>query len=182
MKRITSFLFCYFFISAIYSQDIGYRTVDIGGEYQWHKAGNIIGLHLALNAKIYHGIQVRVGYLNADHEQSGNHKEEKGSGWGGGLGYRYYFKPIPHKFFLGLRTDIWRKKIDWIDINSVATGTSKTWEIIPSLETGYLILINDQGFITPTLSAGYEVNIKTEGAETKRGFLLLAGISAGFRF
>ena len=175
-------VFCYVLMFTASSQDIGYRTVDIGGEYQWHKAGNIIGLHLAFNAKIYHGNQVRFGYLNTDHKQSGKHEEEKGGGWGGGLGYRYYFEPIPNKFFLGLRTDVWRKNIDWIDTNPVVSGTSKTWEIVPSLESGYLFLINDQGFITPTISAGYEVNLKTEGAETRRGFLLLIGVSAGFRF
>lgn len=182
MKRIISLLFSTVCISAADAQEIGYSTFDAGAEFQWYPRGTITGLHLAYNSKIHHAVNLRIGYNKTDHKDDGKHSEEKGSGWGGTIGYRYYINPFPHKFFIGPRTDLWRMKIDWADINPVASGTSKVWVLQPTLEIGYLFLINDQAFITPTIANGYEFNIKTEGAETGKGFITLLGISAGFRF
>jgi hypothetical protein len=33
---------------------------------------------------------------------------------------------------------------------------------IPSLQTGYMILINDMFFITPTASVGYKTNLQSK--------------------
>lgn len=182
MKRTTLILFTFIiFLSSIHSQTIGYSTVDVGGEFQWYPQGHITGLHIAYNSKYHQAVHLRIGYNKTDRDDWGKHEEEKGGGWGGTIGYRYYFRPFPHKFFIGVRTDLWRLNINWSDSNPLASGVSKTWVVQPTIELGYLFFVNDQGFITPTISNGYMMNIKTNGAETGNGFITLLGISAGIR-
>ena len=179
MKTCYSLIIFCFIFSNTWSQDIGYTTTDIGGEFQWYPAGTITGVHIAFNAKLHNSVNLRFGYNNANRKNWGKHNIEKGGGWGGTVGYRYYFKPFPHKFFLGARTDIWRMKINWSD--PLSTGTSKTWTLQPTFEVGYTFFINDQLFLTPSISNGVELNIKTEGQEVGHGFITLLGISLGVR-
>src|SRR5687768_7279678 len=181
MKRITAILFTFYIITTASSQTIGYKTVDVGGEFQWYSSGNIIGLHLAFNAMEHHSVQFRIGYNKADYKNWAEHDEEKGGGWGAGVGYRYYTNPFPHKFFIGARADLWRLEIDWKNNSPAASGVTKTWGLLPSLELGYFFWINDQAFITPGIAAGYMVHLKTDGAEIGKGFTTLLGISAGVR-
>lgn len=181
MKKIIPIFLTFIIISSANSQSIGYNTVDVGGEFQWYPSGTIIGLHLALNAIEHHSVHFRIGHNNADYKSWAKHDEEKGGGWGGGVGYRYYFKPFPYRFFIGIRNDVWRLKIDWKNTNPQASGVSKTWAMLPAIELGHFFWINNQGFITPSVSAGYLVTLKTDGAETGNGFTTLLGISAGLR-
>jgi len=173
------FLFIYFFSFSQYESDIGYRTTDVGAEFQWYPAGYIAGLHLGFNSKLHHSVQLRLGYNKANRKDDGEKETEEGGGWGGGLGYRYYFKPFPHKFFIGLRTDIWRLNIDWTE--GAQTGTTKTWTFQPLFETGYTFFINDQAFLTASISNGTGINIKTDGEKVGQGFVTMAGISFGVR-
>jgi hypothetical protein len=162
-------------------ESVGYTTTDVGGEFQWHSPGGYSGmLHVAFNGEIHSGFQVRAGYMIADRKDWGEHVIEKGGGPGGGLGYRYYFPYRPHQFFLGIRSEIWRLKIDWED--ALLKGTTKTWTIQPAAEAGYMILINDMAFITPAVSAGYFSNLSTDGAAIGEGFVFSAGISIGLKF
>lgn len=163
-------------------EGVGYTTTDIGGEFQWHSPGGYSGmLHVALNGEIHSGFQIRAGYMIADRKDWGDlHNTEKGGGPGGGLGYRYYFPYRPHQFFMGVRADIWRLKIDWKD--ALLTGTTKTWTLQPAAEAGYMFLINDMAFITPAVSAGYFSNLSTDGAAIGEGFVFSAGISVGLKF
>src|SRR5688500_14547761 len=102
MKKHTLLTLC-FFLSVIItrSQDIGYRTVDAGGEFQWYSEGVILNFQLAFNSKIHHSFLVRLGYNNSRPQQTETHNSEDGSGWGGGIGYRYYPRLIPFMFFIG---------------------------------------------------------------------------------
>jgi len=179
MKRIFFFLFSFIFISSTWSQEIGYTTTDVGGEFQWHKNGTIYALHLAFNSKLNKAFNIRFGYNKTDRDGE-LHDNEKGSGWGGTLGYRYYFTPFPHKFFIGIKSDLWRMKVDWT--KGVQSGVSKLWVVQPTLELGYLFFINDQAFITPTIANGVAINLATDGEEVGKGFIMLIGLSAGVRF
>lgn len=162
------------------SQEIGFNTTDIGGEFQVYPAGTITGLHIAFNAKLHSSFLFRIGYNKTDRKDWGEHADEKGNGWGGSVGYRYYFKPFPYKFFIGARTDLWRMSIDWKQ--GLVSGNSKTWTIQPVFETGYTFLVNDQVFITPFLANGVEINMITDGQDVGHGFISLLGISLGVRF
>lgn len=179
MKKILPVLVLSFIFSEIHAQDVGYSTTDIGGEFQWYPAGTISGLHIAFNSQFHHSMHVRIGYNKTNRKDWGEHDEEKGQAWGGTIGYRYYFRPFPHKFFIGARTDLWRMNIDWKQGNQ--TGQTKTWTLQPTLEIGYTFFVNDQMFITPSIANGAEINIKTEGQEVGQGFVTLAGISLGVR-
>ena len=183
MKKVIPFIFLLFICVSTLSQndiEMGYTTTDIGGEFQWYPAGTITGLHIAFNAKLHSSVHIRLGYNKTNRKDNGKHADEKGSGWGGTIGYRYYFKPFPHKFFIGARTDLWRMKINWSD--ALLPGTSKTWTLQPTFETGYTFFVNDQMFITPSIANGVEINIKTDGQEVGHGFITLLGISLGVRF
>ncbi|MCW3116949.1 MAG: hypothetical protein JWM28_1031 [Chitinophagaceae bacterium] len=181
LKKI-HFLLPFIIISAIaHAQEIGYTTTDIGGEVQWYSAGGYTaGLHLAFNGAVHSGFQLRAGYNKVDRKDWGIHADETGGGAGGGIGYRYYFPFRPHQFFLGVRSDIWRLKIDWKD--PLSSGTTKTWTLHPAAEAGYMFLINDMAFITPAISAGYISNLATDGADVGEGFTFSAGISVGVKF
>lgn len=181
MKKCTSFTIIFIcFIATARSQDFGYKTIDVGGEFQWYSDGYITGLHLAYNFPIHHAIQLRIGYNKANHEDRGKHDNEEGGGPGFSLGYRYYFLVRPHGFFLGARSDLWHMNIDWKQ--GTAAGTSKIWVVQPTLEIGYMFLINDEFFISPSVSNGAEINVKTEGQPVGQGFITLVGISTGWKF
>ena len=184
MKKYTSTAFLTFclicFISPARSQDFGYKTIDAGGEFQYYSKGYIAALHLAYNFPIHHSIQLRVGYNKSNWKDKGRHDDEEGGGPGFSLGYRYYFLVRPHGFFLGARVDWWRLNIDWRE--GISAGKSKISVLQPSLEMGYMILINDEFFISPSLAAGVQTNMRTEGEAVGDGFIFLTGISMGWKF
>ncbi|MBK5272400.1 MAG: hypothetical protein JJE22_15450 [Bacteroidia bacterium] len=181
MKKCTGLSIIFFcFIITARSQDFGYKTIDAGAEFQWYPAGYISALHLAYNFPIHHAIQVRIGYNKANRGDRGKHDDEEGGGPGFSLGYRYYFLVRPHGFFLGARSDIWHLNIDWKQ--GTSTGTSKIWVVQPTFEIGYMFLINDEFFISPSIANGAEINIKTQGQPVGESFITLAGISAGWKF
>jgi hypothetical protein len=47
---------------------------------------------------------------------------------------------------------------------------------------GYMFLINDLFFITPSLAGGVQANTNTEGQPVGDGFIILPGISVGWKF
>ncbi len=165
-----------------HSQDVGFRTFDIGGEYQYAKDGPAFNLQLAINAEEYHAIVLRAGYMKATGKTTSAHNSESGYGWGGSIGYRYHFSVIPKRFFIGARAGLWNLNINW----SVpeAEGVSKLLVLQPAFETGYTFLINDYFFISPQLSASIQTTLNTKGEKVAygTGFTPLAGISVGWRF
>lgn len=166
--------------SSAASQDLGYRTIDVGGEYQHYGKGYIAVVHLAYNATVHHSAQLRIGYNKSNWKADGKHDNEEGGGPGISLGYRYYFLVRPHGFFLGARADYWRLSIDWRQ--GSIKGKSKINVFQPSAEMGYMFLINDMFFFTPALGVGVQSNITTNGESCGDGFLFLPGISAGWKF
>lgn len=181
MKKQTILLLLIFLFNVpARSQIMGYKTIDVGGEFQWYSKGFITTLHLAYNFPVHHSLQARLGYNKSNWKTKGNHDNEEGGGLGFSFGYRYYFLVRPHGFFLGARTDISNLSIDWRQ--GTSKGKSKIWAFQPTAETGYMFLINDLFFISPSFAAGVQSNIKTEGQPVGNGFIVLAGISAGWKF
>ena len=88
MKKLTGLtiiLICFAITSQ--SQDFGYKTIDVGGEFQWYRAGYISALHLAYNFPIHHAVLLRIGYNKANRKDLGKHDDEKGGGPGFSFGY-----------------------------------------------------------------------------------------------
>jgi len=181
MKKFTSLtviLFC--FIITAHSQIEGYKTIDVGGEFQWYPKGYIYAIHLGYNFPVHHSVQLRLGYNKSNWKEKGIHDNEEGGGPGFSMGYRYYFLVRPHGFFLGARADLWKLTIDWRE--GTMNGKSKLWALQPAAELGYMFLINDMFFISPSIAAGVQTNIKTEGQAVGDGSVILVGISTGWKF
>lgn len=183
MKKTTfllSIFICLYSFS--YSQEFGYNTTDIGAEYNWSPNASTYSLQLAFNAKTHHSLIVLGGYNKVQSDPSTADNNESGTGWSASLGYRYYIKILPRRFYIGARIEVSNLEINWSKL--IGGGTSKIMVLQPSVETGYTLLINELFFITPYVAAGYQTTLKTNGAAVSygNGFVPLAGISAGFRF
>ncbi len=164
------------------SQEMGYKTVDVGAEFQIDGDGAAYNLQLAFNARVHHSFVIRAGYHDAARVSTALHNSEDGSGWGGLVGYRYYVGVMPRRFFIGARAELRMMTIHWSA--PLTESDTKLTIFQPSLEAGYTFLINDLFFITPWAAGGPLVKLKSEGDKVNygEGFNALFGISAGWRF
>jgi hypothetical protein len=180
MKKLTAILLISFVTLASFSQmEVGYNTTDIGAEFQWYKDGKFIGLHAAVNAKLHHSIHGEIGYYVAGNPTATLYVNEKKGGLGLGLGYRYYTMLRPHAFFIGVKANLFTNKVKLLGTQDPEWRTSKIF--IPAFETGYMILVNDLFFITPSLAIGYKTNLEFKSLDEQKAVGLL-GISMGFKF
>jgi hypothetical protein len=183
MKKLTTPLILFLFITAAaQAQNFGYTTQDVGGEFQWYPDGTIVSLQFAFNSKIHNSFIIRAGNNKARLKKTEIHDGEEGSGWGGSLGYRYFFNVVPRRFYIGIRADLWKMNIHFS--TPVTESTSKLTVFQPGFEAGYTLLINELFFITPYFLAGTQITLNTQGNKVGygQGFIPSAGISAGFRF
>jgi len=180
MKKIAIFFFLAFTFNASDAQmDVGYNTTDIGAEFQWYGNGKFIGLHVAVNAKLHHSFHAEVGYYIAGDPSATFYANENNGGLGLGLGYRYYTMLRPHAFFIGVKANLFTNKVKLLGTQEPEWRTSKIF--IPAFETGYMILINDLFFITPTLAIGYKTNLEFKSIDEQKAVGLF-GISLGAKF
>jgi len=164
------------------SQDVGYRTIDAGAEYQYTKDGPVINLQLGFNAEEHHSVIIRGGYRKVSGQATAGHTDESGTGWGGSVGYRYHFSVIPKRFFIGARAELWNINVNWNTPEE--KGTSRRLVLQPAIEAGYTFVINDYLFITPNVSASIQTTLQTKGEAVAygTGFMPMAGLSLGWRF
>ena len=176
MKKVI--LFGLLLHTLIYS--IGQDQLKYGLEIQAYPTGLIAGITMdyELSDKILG--HIRAGYNMVRHRDLGEHDDERGGGFGGTLGLRYYFHQVFEEWFIEARSDLWFNKITWKDrigaINQT-TGKSEVTVLQPTLMGGYSFEFGPIRFC-PTLALGYEVNIKTKGAETGQGPIILIGFLA----
>lgn len=181
MRKLIVSIICFFILSfQSYSQEVGYNTTDIGAEFNHYSGGNIYNLQLAFNSKLHHSFLIRVGYNSVNGSYSDKYENEKGGGFVAGIGYRYYVLYRPRGFYIGPKVDYWKMNIDWTYNFSI--GNSKTVLLVPAVETGYMLLVNDLFFITPAVSLGTRVNLKSAVNPLKDGLVIQFGISAGVKF
>jgi len=180
MKKIaTLFFFVFIFNVADGQMDVGDNTTDIGAELQWYGNGEFIGLHAAVNAKLHHSFHAEAGYYIAGDPTAAFYANENKGGLGLGLGYRYYTMLRPHAFFIGVKANLFTNKVKLQDTQDPEWRTSKIF--IPAFETGYMILVNDLFFITPTLAIGYKTNLEFKSIDEQKAVGLF-GISLGAKF
>ena len=181
MKKAAIIFFLAFLFNASNAQmEVGYNTTDIGAEFQWYKDGEFIGLHLATNSKLHHSFHATIGYYIAGDPTASFYYNQNNGGLGAGLGYRYYTNLRPHGFFIGAKADLFTYKI-MLDTQA-PEGPHTSMIFIPSLQTGYMILINDMFFITPTASVGYKTNLQSKLSADEKKSVALLGISVGAKF
>lgn len=156
-------------------------------EFQAYPTGLIPGLRFDYLFKSRHSLHLRAGYNRVRHGDLGVQDGERGDGFGGTLGYRYYFRKGWSGWFAGPRADIWRNQLDWQDKDDngavISSGISKIVVLQPTAEAGYLFLLGKSPwFVAPSLAFGVEINVKTEGAPMGEGTILLLGVCVGRRF
>ena len=181
MKKLPVLFSMLFIFSASPGQmaEVGYNTTDIGAEFQWYKDGKFIGLHAAINAKLHHSIHGEIGYYIAGDPTASFYYNQNNGGLGLGIGYRYYTMLRPHAFFIGAKANIFSNKV------TVTGQTPQEYNsaiFIPSIETGYMLLINDLFFITPSISLGYKTNLRSELKADEKKTIGMLGVSTGFKF
>ena len=159
--------------------EVGYNTTDIGGEFQWYKDGKFVGLHIAANSKLHNSFHAEIGYYIAGDPTATFYTNQTKGGLGLGFGYRYYTMLRPHAFFVGVKANVFNYKVI---LTTQTPESSKSTILIPALETGYMILINDMFFITPSVALGYKTNLQSKLKSDEKKALALIGISTGFKF
>jgi hypothetical protein len=182
MKKITTIIFLVFLFNVSRAQmEVGYNTTGMGAEFQWYEDGMFIGLQLAANAKLHHSFHATIGYYRAGDPTASFYYNQNNGGLGGGLGYRYYTSLRPHGFFIGAKADLFTHKIA-LKTQTLSIEAHTSMIFIPSLQTGYMILINDMFFITPAISVGYKTNLQNEMSADEKKSVALLGIALGAKF
>ncbi len=185
MKKLKIFLAVSFYcvIATAQQVDIGYRTMDVGAEFLKYKDGSFIGLHLGFNAKMHHSVHTSLGYYAASDETPAYYYNKSKGGLGINLGYRYYVKPRPDGFFVGAKANLFTNKIILDPQLNTQTpeGPYTSMNFIPAVQAGYMFLINDMFFITPSIEAGIKTNLQKKITTDKSKSAFLAGISCGFK-
>jgi len=154
------------------------NSFKYGLEIQGYPTGIIAGIttdYELSNQLLGHA---RAGYNLVRHRDLGVHEDERGGGFGGTLGLRYYFSQLYDEWFLEARSDLWFNKITWKDrISQINQTTGKTDVTVlqPTLMGGYTFELGSLS-ICPTLAFGYEINIKTKGSDVGEGPIILLGV------
>jgi len=144
------------------------------------KMENSLGFIWLQMQKLHHSFHATIGYYMAGDPTAAFYYNISNGGLGGGLGYRYYVDLRPHGFFIGAKADLFTYKV-MLDTQT-PEGPYTSMIFIPSVQTGYMILINDMFFITPTIGFGYKTNLQSKMSGDEKRSVLLFGISLGAKF
>ncbi|MEM9819522.1 MAG: DUF3575 domain-containing protein [Bacteroidota bacterium] len=160
------------------------QVLDFSFEFQAYPTGLIPGLRIEKPFHEKNAVHLRLGYNWIRHGSLGVQDDERGDGFGFSLGYKRYLKSSFRSWYLGLKNDIWFNELDWeTEVqNATMRGTSKIIVVQPTLEAGHLFLLKNNWIFTPSIAFGFEINVKTEGAEMGQGAILLLGFHFGRRF
>ncbi|MGH1365730.1 MAG: hypothetical protein ACRBF0_19370 [Calditrichia bacterium] len=110
----------------------------------------------------------------------GEHENEEGQGFGGGLRYTYFFRTVDNDWFAGAVADVWRLAIDWEDDNGMRSGESKVTVFQPTARGGYRFALNPGLRLDLAVSLGAEINVATDGEDVGQGAILLFGAQLMF--
>ncbi|QDV07324.1 hypothetical protein Poly30_28470 [Planctomycetes bacterium Poly30] len=153
--------------------------LQTGVEIQAYPAGIIPALHFRKTVSDRDVITARLGTNITDRRDWGEHDDESGSGFGGGLGWRRSLNhPSPlteSGFHYGARLDLWNLNIDWKDPGR--SGSTDILVLQPSAEFGYGWTHPSLGRFETTLGLGVEINVDTDGEDVGEGPILLFGLT-----
>jgi len=160
------------------------QVLDITTEFQAYPTGLIPGLRFEKPFNEKNAVHLRLGYNWIRHGSLGVHDDERGDGFGFSVGYKRYLKPEYRSWYLGIKNDFWFNELDWEDLDAFGsvTGTTRITVVQPTLEAGYLFLLKNDWIFSPSIAFGFEVNVRTQGAEVGEGAILLLGFNLGRRF
>ena len=155
---------------------------DVGVEVQGYPAGVISALRARVELLDHFAL---FGYLAlniTERQDFGEHDDEDGLGFGGGLAARVYWNADRTGFHAGARLDVWSIAIDWQDtVDRQAQGTTDIVVVQPTGQLGYTFRIGDRFLLEPTLSLGAEINVVEDGESVGQGAILLLGLGAAWQ-
>ena len=106
------------------TDDAPRRATALGAELQAYPAGIIPGIHAQFPTNEHGSVTARLAANITDRQDFGEHDDETGEGFGGGVGYRHHFGENGTGWLLGARVDLWFLEIDWEDAGGARTGTT----------------------------------------------------------
>lgn len=183
-KKSAIFLLVFFLLqTALYAQRAEKKSKSnplfAGAELLWYPAGFITGATAGYYVAPKHFISAGIGIDIANRKDFGKNDDEKGTGFGGSLGYRYVFTPNKSSFFLGARVDLWTMKVNWKDkvgTPQAINGTTKITIFQPTATVGYWVKPKNSRFnFLFSAGGGAEINIKTNGKDVGEGGMWLVG-------
>lgn len=160
------------------------NSQELGFEFQVYPTGIIPTLNFTNDINDRWSYTLRAGLNIFDHRDLGVQDDEEGSGYGFGLGINRFLGSENTKWRLGLNTDVWFNSVEWMDgieDPSPTMGETDITVLQPTAELSYFIYKGSWS-IAPSLSFGFEWNIKTEGEPTGEGAILLVGIQVSKKF
>ena len=180
MNRVIITFSMMLFATQIFTQ----KTTEFTLNLQAYPTGMIPGIQLEKNLNDKSSFLVRLGYNWFRHRDLGVHDDERGGGFGGTIGYRRYFSNDFKGWSIAVKSDVWWNDVDWYDLdlnNDRVEGKTSITVLQPTAELGYTFY-NDSLVFRPSLAFGVEWNVRTSGAPTGEGPIVLAGFSIGKRF
>jgi hypothetical protein len=166
----------------IVSGTISSQNSMLGLDFQVYPTGILPGIQFETFFRGQNSITTKLGVNVVRHRDLGIHEDERGSGAGGTVGYKYYFAENRTGWFSSLRIDLWWNQIDWKDqigTSSEVGGASDITVFQPTLMGGHRWKWSSF-YLDAHISFGYEVNVKTEGAKVGEGPILLIGLTGSF--
>jgi len=151
-------------------------------EFQAYPTGLIPGVTYERFFSPKDSFNYRLGIQIVRHGDEGVQDLERGNGFGGSFGYRRYLRS---GISVGARTDLWFNDLDWVDnIGEPDEETGNTDIIVlqPVVEATIRRYFSSNWFVQPSVAAGFEINIFTDGEETGQGFIVLGALSIGRSF
>jgi hypothetical protein len=165
------------------SSDQPVGPLQAGVELQAYPAGIIPAVHLRKSISDQDVITARIGSNITDRRDFGEHDDETGSGFGGGIGWRHFIKPsnpfaqagLQSGLLYGARLDLWSLDMDWKDPGR--SGSTDILVLQPTAEFGYGWTHVSLGRFETTLGLGMEINVDTDGEEVGEGLIVLFGLT-----
>ncbi len=174
------------------------RPFELDFNFQAYPAGIIPGLQLEIGVGTYYksSLGLKVGYNRARRRNWGEHEDERGGGFGGGIFYKYYLLNPNKQLYIGARTELWKMIIDWRNsgddenlwTDDDIVGFTDILVFQPTLEMGYKFVIpfkensHNALIINPNIAAGWELNVISKGDDVGQGSIALIGVDLGLRF
>lgn len=182
MKTIVAFTTIFFaFLSSTPAEDKPDEASDqrhiLGVSLQLYPAGIIATINSEFIYTVNSSLFIRVGGNFTDRKDYSDYNDnEKGSGFGGTIGYRRHFHLGSGKIITGINSDIWNMWINWKnDIGEANETSGQTYTLVlqPWLESGYFLQLDNSPIqIGISLGFGREINIITDGKDVGQGWMI----------
>jgi len=155
-----------------------------GPEVQAYPAGVIAGMHFQYPLGDQDSLTWRFAANITERGDFGEHDDESGSGFGGGIGWRRLLadQGPGDGWVLGARMDFWQLDVDWEDRNPTARGNTETLVVQPTLEAGVQLPMNDKWSVQLMAALGVEINTGVDGEDIGEGAIFLLGATFLRRF